>query len=180
MRSALATVALLLSLAPIARAQSLYPIAQLGPSYTLSVDTTPAPAAFVGWCPTCAGHMLIGAAHDGLVLSRRAGGSVELGAAWTYAPGTTGTLASGGAVVATGGVSIGNATKAALQQVPGTAEALGYSDSRLSALGYAVRFDAFGGPRVGGANGIPRYVYGGGITLNLTYSYSSLAAIFGK
>lgn len=174
-------VGLLLSILPAvsASAQSYYPL-EVGSVYSLSLDTTPTPAAFVGWCPTCAGHMLIGAEHDVLVLSRNAGGSAELGGAWLYAPNTTGNLASGGAVVATAGVSIGSAGRAALAKVPGAAEAVGYSASALNALGYAVRLDAFAGPRIGGANGIPKTPYGAGASLSIAYSYTALAALLGQ
>lgn len=156
------------------------PIGVIGVN-VVQIDTSPEPAAFVGWCPTCAGHMLVGAQHDAIKVTRPLGGAeMALGGAWLYAPGTTGTLATGGAVVATAGVSVGSSVKAALSQVPAAAEAVGAASPAVNALQYAVKFNGFVGPRVGGANGIPSYPYGVGAVLSIKYSYAAITSLFTK
>lgn len=148
--------------------------------YALAIDETPSVQAFVGWCPECAGHALIGPAHDIFVLTRNDTPAAHLGAAWAYAPGTAGTLATGGAVVVKAGVNFGAAAQAALANLPAAADALGAAGPFVVAGADAVTIDAFWGPRLGDASGIPKDPYGISATLGIPFSPSALASFFGK
>lgn len=176
------TVLLILLAGPLvpaiaAPSTDLYPLKAWSSGYGLALDITPAPAALVGYCPACAGHALVGPAHDLFVLTRAGEPVAEIGAAWAYAPNTTGNLASGGAAVVTVGVNVGTAARAAFSKLPAAGEALGVASPYLDAAASAITIRGFAGPRVGGANGLPRIPAGVAATVGIPVN--ALKALFG-
>jgi hypothetical protein len=178
-RTALGALAVL-TLSAAAHAQAgpaLIPLTSTSKLYGVSFDATPAPDAFAAYCPKCAGQTLIGPGHSIFDLTRAGVPVAHLAFSWAYSPNTSGTLASGGAVLFRGGVNIGSAAEVALGQLPAASEAVGASTPWLQVAAQAVTIDGFYGLRAGGANGLPKNPWGVGLTVSC--SPSALKAAFG-